>query len=140
MSRIRQYSSLSPASPSGLLRAYFALQLAIAAVRWLPLHRILAWADSRRPRVSPCLATMDPRISERLLNVVARYTVGSATCLHRALALHALLGRDGFHSRLRIGVARREGALAAHAWVEWEGGSSAPSREGDFVAFTRIAP
>lgn len=42
-------------------------------------------------------------------------------CLPRALCLRWLLGRRGFAAELRIGVAREEGELLAHAWVEREG-------------------
>lgn len=140
MNRIRRWSELSPAAGLAVLRALVALQIAIAAVRWIPLQRVLAWADARHPRIRPHESAADPRALEQLLNVAARYMVGTATCLHRALALHALLGRHGIHSRFRIGVARRGDTLAAHAWVEWNGGRSASPLEGDFVPFNRIAP
>jgi hypothetical protein len=42
-------------------------------------------------------------------------------CLERSLCLRQLLGRRGLETRLRIGVAREEDRLLAHAWVEWEG-------------------
>jgi Transglutaminase-like superfamily len=42
-----------------------------------------------------------------------------ATCLTQALALQALLAREGHDATLRLGVARGElGALEAHAWLE----------------------
>jgi len=47
--------------------------------------------------------------------------VPAATCLTQALATKVLLGRSGYESRLRIGIARsKEGRLEAHAWVESE--------------------
>jgi hypothetical protein len=45
----------------------------------------------------------------------ARY-VPEATCLTRALAVHALLGRSGHPSHVEIGVAK-ESRFEAHAWV-----------------------
>jgi hypothetical protein len=49
-----------------------------------------------------------------------RHVPGS-TCLTEALAGEVLLARRGFPVRLRLGVAREEGELRAHAWVESEG-------------------
>jgi hypothetical protein len=43
------------------------------------------------------------------------------TCLYRSLALHARLRREGMPSRLEIGVAKGDGDLRSHAWVELDG-------------------
>lgn len=56
-----------------------------------------------------------------LVEVAGRYSPVSATCLEKAIVLSWLLGRRGLATTLRIGVARREGALAAHAWLEHAG-------------------
>ena len=41
-------------------------------------------------------------------------------CLVRAMALRTLLERADIHgSEIRIGVRRRDGVFAAHAWVRW---------------------
>jgi hypothetical protein len=42
-------------------------------------------------------------------------------CLARSLCLRRLLAGRGIEGILRIGVAREEGRLLAHAWIEWEG-------------------
>jgi hypothetical protein len=48
--------------------------------------------------------------------------VPAATCLAQALAAQVLLGRDGYESTLRIGVARGERRnFQAHAWLECQG-------------------
>jgi hypothetical protein len=48
--------------------------------------------------------------------------VPDATCLTQALATQVLLGRQGYVSALRIGVAKDpKGRLEAHAWVESSG-------------------
>ena len=44
--------------------------------------------------------------------------VPRATCLTQALAASVLLRRHGHEATLRLGVARVEGGLSAHAWVE----------------------
>lgn len=54
------------------------------------------------------------------VRVGARY-VPRATCLVRALALQFLLARSGYEAELRIGVAKEEGILKAHAWVDSAG-------------------
>ena len=47
---------------------------------------------------------------------------GGSNCLVQALAAAVLLGRHGYSSRLRLGVARApDGRLEAHAWVERDG-------------------
>jgi hypothetical protein len=48
--------------------------------------------------------------------------VPRATCLTQALATMILLGQEGHHSRMFIGVSRGEGQrMDAHAWVECSG-------------------
>ena len=43
--------------------------------------------------------------------------VPGATCLVYSLALQRLLSRHGQASELHIGVAKRDGEFAAHAWI-----------------------
>ena len=43
--------------------------------------------------------------------------VPGATCLVYSLALQRLLSRHGQVSELHIGVAKRDGEFAAHAWI-----------------------
>jgi hypothetical protein len=43
--------------------------------------------------------------------------VPGATCLVYSLALQHLLSRHGQASELHIGVAKRDGAFSAHAWI-----------------------
>ncbi|MGH7569374.1 MAG: lasso peptide biosynthesis B2 protein [Gemmatimonadales bacterium] len=51
-----------------------------------------------------------------------RRVPGGANCLVQAIAAHVLLAREGYRSRLHIGVARdTAGGLAAHAWLERHG-------------------
>lgn len=44
-----------------------------------------------------------------------------ATCLSSALALQRHLGQNGHACELHIGVARENGAIVAHAWIERNG-------------------
>ncbi len=75
--------------------------------------------------LSPALS---PRIEESAVGrlvwateAAARHHLYPMRCLPKALCLRWLLGRHGMASELRIGVARQEEGLAAHAWVERQG-------------------
>lgn len=47
---------------------------------------------------------------------------GGRNCLARALAAELMLGRYGYSSQLKIGVAKTpSGEFEAHAWLESEG-------------------
>ena len=59
------------------------------------------------------------------------------SCLASALAAHAMLRRRGIASSLCLGVARDEGAMAAHAWIEV--GQDVIVGAAEAVRFTRIA-
>jgi hypothetical protein len=71
----------------------------------------------------------------RALTAMARRLPIGITCLHRALALVWLLRTDGLAAALRIGVRPRDGALAAHAWVEHDGVVLLDEDAAAFVAF-----
>jgi len=56
------------------------------------------------------------------VQAAGRHLPGKVTCLPIALVTHTLLGREGYASRVEIGVAKDGAAnLHAHAWVECEG-------------------
>lgn len=93
-----------------LLRTRLALWL-------LPWPRLLK-------RVDPPIGTFAPRFAVHELEWAVRVSsriVPRATCLTQALTLDHLLHRAGCSSHVRIGVARRSGQFAAHAWVEHRG-------------------
>ena len=58
----------------------------------------------------------------RAVRAVARRFLGNRPCLPQALATKWLLGREGIHSDLKIGVTKNENAeLEAHAWLAVNG-------------------
>jgi hypothetical protein len=62
-----------------------------------------------------------PLMSDRTLapaDVAALVSLLPATCLTKALVLHALLRRGGTDSTIVVGAARIDGSFRAHAWVE----------------------
>jgi len=57
----------------------------------------------------------------RLIDIASRHGTTKATCLPQSLALWWLLRRRGLPAELRIGVAKPDGRMSAHAWVELDG-------------------
>ena len=57
----------------------------------------------------------------QLLDIASRHGPYSATCLRQSLSLWWLLRRRGLPAELRIGVAKGDAQLQAHAWVELAG-------------------
>jgi Transglutaminase-like superfamily len=55
------------------------------------------------------------------VNVISRYFAPGSKCLARALTMKVLLDWQGQPNDLRIGVAKGDGKLEAHAWVEVQG-------------------
>jgi len=62
--------------------------------------------------------SVNPQRMAWLVDVADRYAPGKSSCLRQAAALAWLLRRRGIATRLRIGVAREEGRLMAHSWLE----------------------
>lgn len=97
--------------------AIIVVAAARLAVRFFPPAKIFAWAD-RPPRKPRRFVADEPQWIAWAIDAVAAQPWMNALCLPRALAAHAMLRRRGIASRLCLGVARRNGSLAAHAWVE----------------------
>lgn len=84
---------------------------------------LLPWLQGvSRPRhaLRP-LATERVLRQARLIDLAARHPYPWARCLQRSLALCLWAARRGGRPVLRVGVQRRNGALDAHAWVEYGG-------------------
>jgi hypothetical protein len=108
-----------------LARAYIWLAIADLALR-LRLEGLGKWATATDhahvgPAAVDTAAILRARRYARWLQAAARYQPVRAECLHRSLALHWWLRREGLASRLQIGVRKESGDLAAHAWVELDG-------------------
>lgn len=105
-----------------LRRAYLAeaaVTLAVArlAVRLLPSAWVFASARRSARRIRRFRNDQIEWVSWAVETAGARRG-REALCLPRALAAQSLLRRRGIASRLCLGVARRDNALIAHAWVE----------------------
>ena len=107
-----------------LVRAWGTLYLVDLALRLLPFETVLHWCKHGRGQ-----AQNDARLSlsltlsrcARLVGLAGRYSLLDITCLKEALVMVRLMGRLGVRTTLRIGVARSNGALTAHAWLEQDG-------------------
>lgn len=80
-------------------------------------------------RLSDALGRSPAGVRSRLMEVEpaivavrrASKLVPGATCLTQAIAARTLLARRGHSSTLRLGVAKEDGDLKAHAWLESDG-------------------
>ena len=94
-----------------------AVRLGLILLRFDRLHRLLA----RFSRPGRGRASLPADRVAWAVTAAARRLPGESTCLSRALAAQLLLTRHGHSSLLRIGVARGDGILKAHAWLENSG-------------------
>jgi len=97
--------------------AWCALFLARAALRLAP-RRVLAGALADPLAAAPGAEGDSPETLARAVSMAAAAHPGAVRCLPRALALARLLAARGHAARVRIGVRKEGGGLAAHAWVE----------------------
>jgi len=100
-----------------LREAALMLVAAKFAVRLIPPARLFAWAN-RPPRRSRRFAADEASWVSWAVEYLGARPWMNALCLPRALAAHAMLRRRGIASRLCLGVARQDGTVAAHVWVE----------------------
>lgn len=113
---------LSRGERRALLDAYVALLVVAIELRWFGYRRLIRRIEnvSVRGRDAP----LEPDAAEafaKWLAVASRHHLIRAQCLHRSLALHRRVRREGLSSQLRIGVVKDGSDLKAHAWVELNG-------------------
>ncbi len=131
---LRRLLALGPRGWSRLAEAQAAIFRAHAQVRLRPLGALVTErmqrAAERGAEASPLDALVSPtppqlelaRELEQAVSRVARLGLTRPLCLARSLALVHLLRRHGITDAVvRVGVRMSEGALRAHAWVEWRG-------------------
>src|SRR6476660_9051913 len=100
-----------------LREATFMLVIARLAVRILPAAQVFAWANRPLRRIRRFAVDEERWVAWSVETIGAKPWM-NAMCLPRALAAQAMLRRRGIASRLCLGVACDEGAMAAHAWIE----------------------
>ena len=77
--------------------------------RWLPAPVAEVGTDRRAQRAA------------RIVAAAAKRGLHTPRCLARSMTLWWLLRRRKIDCALRIGVRKQDGALEAHAWVEYAG-------------------
>lgn len=126
--------------------ASVALAAAALAIEVLPF-RVLARAASRNVSRSPPGPGSDALV-QRLVWAVAAAAARlpwTNVCFQRGLALHAMLRRRGYHSRLHYGVGRLpDRPLSAHVWVSLDDriieGADAVPNHACLATFPAAAP
>jgi hypothetical protein len=57
----------------------------------------------------------------RCVTLAANHTLLPSTCLSRSLVTWILLRRRGIEGNIQLGVAKQDGKVAVHAWIEHRG-------------------
>ncbi len=124
----------------------------LAAMAWLPLfglalrtfglRRFQTWLQRGSPGVGIGRSFDEIVRTATLVNIAAQRFPFPPTCLTRSLLLGWVLRRNGIASQLRIGVRLAEGAVEAHAWVEYAGVpvNDRPDVGERFAPFAEILP
>jgi hypothetical protein len=122
--RARKVRSLSrrlrEVGPGGwllLFKTFCLLLAAKAALRWLPVKKIIGWKQRAVERQNEATEEELLRARHAVL-VVARYSPVRFVCFPQCLAASALLRAKGIESRLHYGVARADDKLVTHTWLE----------------------
>jgi hypothetical protein len=100
-----------------LREATVSLLLARIAVRVIPAARVFAWANRPAHHTRRFAADEIGWVLWAIDAAAVKFRK-ETLCLPRTLATHSMLRRRGITSRICLGVAREQGKLAAHAWVE----------------------
>ncbi|MDM7951730.1 MAG: lasso peptide biosynthesis B2 protein [Cyanobium sp. CZS 25K] len=128
--RWHRWSRLSARQRRLTLQAWLLLPAAGAAVRIVPLRRLLALLELRstdEPGPLPSQRTPaapGDTLSRDIAAAITRAAAqppGGSTCLAQALVGTVLLHRHGRPAELTLAVANPGEGLAAHAWLESDG-------------------
>lgn len=134
MFRLRRRVALAWRHAGLLLHALSAvavIRLGLRLIGYQPLLRRIERArPARKPAGNVHLAMWAIRHSARL--------VPGATCLTKALAGQYFCVRAGHPAIVRIGVQRREGRVAAHAWLVDDHDVLIGGQEEDLAGFTPL--
>lgn len=141
MSKVGRVRALPAADRAVLVQAAVLLLLArvLLLAPGVPLRRSATAVTAAGRRLPSVPSARPPPTADRLawaVDVTSAALPVETTCLPRALAAKSLLGRYGYESTLRIGVARDDGGFAAHAWVERDGAVAL----GDLPDLDRFVP
>lgn len=102
-----------------LLEMMSLLGTLIVLQRRLPLPELMARFDSKPARSWP--GPMEPKSLTRLVSRLVRVILRDHYCMKRSIIIFHYLRKWGYDARLRFGVAKEDGTLQGHAWVELDG-------------------
>ena len=120
---LRSLRALGAREQLALIPATLQMIVARAALRTLPLRKILELVD-RPVRDGNDSAPLNARTVRRIRAIerVGHGLFPRSPCLTQAVVVQRLLRQKGHASDLRIGVRKGHGQpLEAHAWVEYQG-------------------
>ena len=129
MKKSRHFTQLSTAEVRYLFAAVVRLFIARLAFSRNSVEQLIASTTNSDCTSIPKPHSVIPK-HHSVLNVVlvgwaigvaARYVPWQANCFVQAIAAHRWLRDYGYKSFLRLGVAREQTGLSAHAWLEWQG-------------------
>lgn len=119
---MRKLMSLSSQELLTLCQASGLLTLAEVSVRIWSLKTILRVLEQRTARAQAAsggaLASEMAMTLARLVELADRHGLFRPSCLRQSLVVVWMLGGKGLVTSLRIGVAKEDGRLRAHAWLE----------------------
>lgn len=116
--RLRSFFGLPPDERLVLVQAWAWLFVAHVALHLVSFRRVLSVAERVVGQRPGSLRHLSSERLAQLVEIAGRHAPMRTTCLTEALALSWILRRRGLAGELRIGVARHDGALVAHAWLE----------------------
>jgi hypothetical protein len=113
-----------PQGDRQLIAFTFLLLIGIRIGLWLlPFQTLLQRLNqvSRKAAQFPSPSPLSIASIQWSVNTISRYFAPGSRCLARALTVKVLLDWQNQPNDLRIGVAKGEAGLEAHAWVEVQG-------------------
>jgi hypothetical protein len=121
-----------------LLKSFCMLAWVRIGLRWRGYAAMRAWADRPQCCAVATLTVEQASALGQVVNLAARHSPFTVTCLPRSLWLQRVLRERGLDSELCIGVKLGHDGFAAHAWVEWR--SSVLNDTPDFVGLYSRMP
>ena len=120
---LRSLRALEAGEQWALVPATLQMVVARAALRALPLRKVLERADLPVKGISDASPLNAPTLRRiRAIERVGHGLFPRSPCLTQAIVAQRLLRTKGYASDLRIGVRKGHGQpLEAHAWVEYQG-------------------
>jgi hypothetical protein len=123
--RLRRFSALERPAQTLFLRALILLPLVALSLRWRGFRTTqaalqISLSNDGEKRDS-ALVSQQAALAAHMVNAADRHGFVHPSCLAKSMTLWWLLGRQGIHSRLRIGIRKVNDEFEAHAWVERDG-------------------